>query len=286
MSATTPETASHTTEAEARVSDDGTRTLYDGCPLCTATEIESLREASCASHPLWAPGLPERMRWMSCRSCGHVFTEGHYQPEALAKLLEKTNPHQEPGGDAQAGRAASARIVGAAVDLAGGKLGRWLDVGFGSGALLATAAEFGFEAAGIDLRGSVVEKIKELGYAAFQTELPRISDDGMFDVISLADVLEHIPFPGDAMLQVRRLLRDDGLLFVSSPNSDTLVWRTLDAADRNPYWAEIEHYHNFDRARLYALLGVWSFAPVRYGVSERYVSGMEVFARKTPENDS
>ena len=41
---------------------------------------------------------------------------------------------------------------------------------------------------------------------------------------------------------------------VSMPNSDTVIWRALDWQDMNPYWFEIEHYHNFNRARLYDLL--------------------------------
>ena len=46
-----------------------------------------------------------------------------------------------------------------------------------------------------------------------------------------------------------------------------------------PYWAEIEHYHNFDRASLYKLLAECGFEPVSYGVSDRYRCTMEVVAR-------
>jgi hypothetical protein len=42
----------------------------------------------------------------------------------------------------------------------------------------------------------------------------------------------------------------------------------------------IEHYHNFSRSRLYALLRETGFEPVRYGISERYRACMEVIARK------
>jgi hypothetical protein len=33
-----------------------------------------------------------------------------------------------------------------------------------------------------------------------------------------------------------------------------MVWRLLHANKVNPYWAEIEHYHNCSRKRLYAFL--------------------------------
>ena len=57
-------------------------------------------------------------------------------------------------------------------------------------------------------------------------------------------------------------------------------WRLLDAAKVNPYWGELEHYHNFSRARLYALLKECGFEPIHYTISERYRVCMEVIARR------
>jgi hypothetical protein len=46
------------------------------------------------------------------------------------------------------------------------------------------------------------------------------------------------------------------------PGSDRLSY-PLDRQKANPYWAEIEHCHNFSRSRLYALLREMGFEPVR-----------------------
>jgi hypothetical protein len=54
----------------------------------------------------------------------------------------------------------------------------------------------------------------------------------------------------------------------------------LHANGANRYWGEIEHYHNFSRGRLYALLKEHGFQPVEYSVSERHRAGMEVIASK------
>ena len=77
----------------------------------------------------------------------------------------------------------------------------------------------------------------------------------------------------------RRALAPQGVLLLSLPNMDSMLWRALDAQDINPYWGELEHYHNFGRERLDALLRDEGFEPVRYGVSERYRASMEVVAR-------
>ena len=134
---------------------------------------------------------------------------------------------------------------------------------------------------GLDLRESNVRLVQQFGYEAHCLEFEAYRPDDPFDVISMADVLEHMPFPKQALRHAWALLRDGGLLFVSMPNSDSFLWEFLTRNGVNPYWGEIEHYHNFGRARLFDLLAECGFEPVRYGVSVRYRACMEVVARKS-----
>jgi hypothetical protein len=54
----------------------------------------------------------------------------------------------------------------------------------------------------------------------------------------------------------------------------------MNISNKNPYWSEMEHFHNFGRSRLYSLLEEFGFRPERYSVSERYKACMEVIAVK------
>ena len=270
------------------------RIRYDACPLCGCEAMTDLLAFDCSKHPLYQPQLPAAIQWCECFECKHVFTEGYFGTEAQALLVASAHD-QEPESDPDRGRVVWSRVVervtavlrgggGFAVAPGAGatgegSLGRWLDVGFGDGALLLTAQEWGYQPLGIDLRPACVKKIVALGVPARCGALESIDDPASCTVISLADVVEHIPFPKTALDHVRKLLVADGLLFVATPNMDTGSWRVLDQARRNPYWAEIEHYHNFTRRRLYALLAEAGFEPVWYGVSNRYLCGMEVIAR-------
>jgi len=83
---------------------------------------------------------------------------------------------------------------------------------------------------------------------------------------------------------VSSLLQNGGVLFVSMPNSGSVLWQQLNANNVNPYWGELEHYHNFSRERLYALLAEFGFEPVRYGISKRYRACMEVVAIKSAKS--
>ena len=271
--------------SKQRISSDGSRILYEPCPVCGEEEIKFFREADCTAHPHYREGLPRTMRWVQCAGCEHIFTEGYFTQEALARVLETAHPHQipSPGKELETARHIAARIVGSLGSVLGRLGGRWLDVGFGNGALLTTAAEFGYDATGIDARPAVVTAMRSLGYPARCVEFTDFRDEEGFDVISMADVLEHMPFPRQALRHAAGLLKPGGLVFISMPNMDCLIWRLLDRQESNPYWAELEHCHNFTRERLYALLREEGFDPCHYAVNARYLAGMEIIARRPGE---
>jgi SAM-dependent methyltransferase len=259
-----------------------TRIAFDACPLCGAEDAGEIKIASVRGHPLYDPALPGDIHWVSCDRCGHVFTDGYFDARGLEVLFSRAHRMQTPGVDVERARGVAAKIVEDVGRLRERLGGRWLDVGFGDGALLTTAEEFGYDVVGLDLRTQSVERLRAMGFPAHVAEITSFEPESRekFDVISMADVLEHMPFPKPALARAHALLADDGLLFVSMPNRDSFAWKDLDARDANPYWAELEHLHNFGRRRLYALLEEMGFHPLRYGISQRYVACMEVVARR------
>jgi SAM-dependent methyltransferase len=258
-----------------------TRIPYEACPLCNSRDLAEEIVADCTGHPLYKPALAKTQRWLRCAACDHVFTDGHFTEAALKILFATTLAGQEPGKDIETARYVSGRMIEGVCSLRSNLGGRWLDIGFGNGALLATAEEFGFDVVGIDMREENVEKMQQMGFEALAIELTCYQPSALFDVISMADVLEHIAFPKAALLHAHSIMNDDGLLFLSMPNADSFLWRTLTKNLVNPYWGELEHYHNFGRRRLYKLLEECGFTPKRYALSHRYRACMEVIAQKT-----
>jgi SAM-dependent methyltransferase len=254
------------------------RILYTGCPLCASSKIRNVLKASCSKHPLYNEAIPDTMTWSICDSCNHIFTEGYFTDAALAVIFSKTNERQQLGHDLENQRLVSARMIDRVLPFK--DRGIWMDVGFGNGSLLFTAAEYGFTPVGLDLREANVTALRDAGGEAYCIDMNKLDHDGRYDVISMCDVLEHMPYPAQALEKAHRLLRDDGVIFVSMPNIDSTLWNALDGSKANPYWGELEHYHNFGRKRLYALLNQYGFEPLRFGVSERYRCCMEMVARK------
>jgi protein O-GlcNAc transferase len=250
---------------------------YEACPLCGGMSAP-LGSIGCTQHPMWVEGLPTELTWCECPDCGHVHTDGYHDADELDLMLSGTAEGQRPGHDIEGGRYTWAPTVEAVAHHIPPPA-RWLDVGFGSGSAMFVAAEFGFDVSGIDLRRSTVDDMAAIGYAVECVDLK--DHVGVFDIITMFDVLEHMPHPRASLGHVDRLMAPGGVLVVSAPNADCEAWRFLTAAGANPYWHEIEHYHNFTRGRLTALLADAGFDVVSYRVSNRFRLGMELVARKT-----
>lgn len=257
------------------------RILFEKCPLCGATAIANSVTGNCAEHPLYHKSLSPVLQWKQCQDCKHIFTEGYYTDEVCKLIYSQTLEAQQVGYALEQERVLSSRIVEKILPYA--SEGYWLDVGFGNGSLLFTAQEYGFTPIGLDLRADTVKTMASIGIDAYCEDISRFSFKSCLAVISMADVLEHMPYPEAGLKAAHRLLADDGVLFISMPNSESIVWKALDLKNANPYWGELEHYHNFSRSRLYELLRAFGFEPARYSISERYRSCMEVIAvKQTP----
>ncbi len=257
------------------------RITYESCPLCGAKEMTTIREAVCSRHPLYNDAISPTMTWRRCLSCSHIFTDGYFTEEASKAVFSKTKKDQSVGADIEKQRFVAARMVEKVLPYA--QAGLWLDVGFGNASLLFAAEEYGFTPVGIYLLKDKVEALKKTGIEGHCLDISGFADPRKFHVISMADVLEHMPFPATALKAAHALLEDGGVLLVSMPNADSMLWKALDQSKANPYWGELEHFHNFGRTTLYRLLAGHGFKPVRYGVSQRYRACMEVVAIKLRE---
>lgn len=107
------------------------------------------------------------------------------------------------------------------------KKGRILDVGCGDGEFLLHFKERGWEAYGVDLsEASYRLARKKLGRYVFNCELKDCHfPDSYFDLITLNHVLEHMLDPNEELREVHRILKDDGILLLSTPNIDSLQFK-------------------------------------------------------------
>lgn len=257
------------------------RINYDSCPLCNSDNLVVEVRANCSNHPLYSPKLPEIISWLRCQQCDHSFTDGYFGADGFEELTKKSNDSQVLSlKHAEQWRLICSHIITNISNIRDSYTGRWLDIGFGNGALLLTAQEFGYKVTGIDLRNSSIEGLKPYIEDVRFQDFFDVDEYGQYDVVSMADVLEHVPFPKTFLAHAYKLLKPSGLVFISLPNISAPIWKILNNHNANPYWGEIEHFHNFSRERLVSLLEDYDFEYCYYGVSERYRACMEVAAKK------
>lgn len=118
------------------------------------------------------------------------------------------------------------------------KEGKLLDVGCGNGLFLAFAVERGWDGYGLDNSpGAIRVAQNRLGDRIRLTTLLEASyPSDSFDIISLFEVLEHLPDFTDHLREIHRILKPGGWLCVSVPNFASLErwifgkwWVGLDA---------------------------------------------------------
>lgn len=170
----------------------------------------------------------------------------------------------------QEGRRAQARIILAKISKFK-KQGKLLDIGSGPGIFLDEARKQGWRVTGLDLSGWA----QQYGKEKFGVEivLGDLSGAGFpedsFDAVTLLDVIEHVKDPKETLERVHRILKDDGVLYISTPDIESFVSRILGAR-----WWGINKYHlsYFSKKTLEKLFMAVGFKKLRYSSYPRIFS--------------
>jgi len=107
--------------------------------------------------------------------------------------------------------------------------GRILDVGTAGGTFLAVAKRQGWDVAGCEPNQWLCSWGRE--HYGLSITPGTISDMNLanhsFDVVTLWDVLEHMPNPREALIECRRVLKPGGLLVVNYPDIGSWIARLM-----------------------------------------------------------
>jgi len=190
------------------------------------------------SHPpIWA-----------CRDCGVLF---QWPAPAAADLTRAYADVVDPLYMAEGeNRLLTFRRVARVLGPASGR--RLLDVGAYCGYFLQVARECGFEAEGLELSRWAAGHARLLGFPVHSEPLVQLArGPRRYHVVTMWDVLEHLPDPEEEVDAARTLLEPGGRLYLSTIDTGSLSARLLGA--RWP-WLMDMHLVYFDRANLSALL--------------------------------
>jgi 2-polyprenyl-3-methyl-5-hydroxy-6-metoxy-1,4-benzoquinol methylase len=166
-----------------------------------------------------------------CASCGHLYLAS-WRSE-LARFDELYGYfHDRKGSLERRTSPINARRLAELLGELGAEVAgrRLLDVGAGEGKLVHAACRLGWDARGIDLSEHAVASCREEGLPIERLDFfdARLSDE-RFDVISMCELLEHVPHPARFLSRAEELLDEGGILYFTTPNFDALSRRALGA---------------------------------------------------------
>ena len=113
-----------------------------------------------------------------------------------------------------------------------------LDIGCNTGALVKAFRDLGIEAYGVDVSQAVISNAPQevKGYLTqlniTQDRLP--FEDGRFDLVTILDVLEHLPHFHWGLCEIRRVLKVDRHVFISSPSKLTEIFSKITLHQNDP----------------------------------------------------
>jgi 2-polyprenyl-3-methyl-5-hydroxy-6-metoxy-1,4-benzoquinol methylase len=229
------------------------------CPICAAHEHEPVYPGTIAAPAedlaaYFSSSRTRRGHWpiVRCRGCGLVMSDPQDDGETLRRIYAAL---EDRAHDVDArSRQRSAREQVALVDAHRPRRGRLLDVGCSTGIFVAEAFRAGWQVTGTESSAWAVERARARCPQATVVDCPLGAfDPGLarYDAITLWDVLEHVSAPAVSLARIRRWLAPGGHLFLSVPNVNSLVARTMGRR-----WVLLlrEHLWYFSPATLSALL--------------------------------
>lgn len=252
--------------------------LTEECPWC-GSKGEDIIPYYCSPQVMdlnHKQSFPPAKLWMKCRRCGNYFVynfpkssvgliNGHYTRERNDDQLQYTFPLATYDPIFNQFRAFT--------------LGTdYLEIGTGTGEMLAVALEFGYHVEAIEICQADCERISSaLGVDVKWCDIADYETDKQYDVIVMGDVLEHVLEPVHVLKKVKQMLKKDGVLWISTPNYNCAYARMEKFS--HTMWHQLRHYTYVSFESLKEVLQSIDLEVLHYNMSPRYIGSMELFIK-------
>jgi 2-polyprenyl-3-methyl-5-hydroxy-6-metoxy-1,4-benzoquinol methylase len=138
--------------------------------------------------------------------------------------------------------------------------GRLLDIGCARGLFLSNfLTTEDFDIYGIEPRDWICARaVKRLGNKVFCGTLKEANlPDTQYDVVTMINLIEHLPSPKNTLLEVNRVMKPGALLMIETPNVEGLLTRIM--GNRWHTFLESEHNFFFSKTTISNLLSKTGF---------------------------
>lgn len=241
------------------------------------------RCAACGDEHLHYAFSVKDHRLVRCANCATMMLNPQPTDEALAAIYGEdyallADSERGLRHAAELKRRTARHYLDLIGEYRGGHGGTLLEIGCGQGDLLAEAASLGYHVTGADVSPYACRVAQSAIGASGRVicgGLDAIEGNGAFDVVVLADVIEHVREPARMLERLHQLLKPGGTLFIATPALDSWSARWL-----RHRWMEfkLEHLTYFNRQSLQTLLLDQGFGQLTVASNHKYLSAAYIHA--------
>ncbi len=201
--------------------------IVHNCRVCNSTNLVLVKKSNLDSvldsnhFAITDSHYGQTLDLYACEECGLIQSR---RLEDVNSFYEGLQDKEYENTRAERARQARQIVMGLTKLMPTGRL---FDVGAGSGILVEQALELGYTASGLEPSTWLQEQAQQRGLPVLAGVLPdeRVGDN--FDLVTLVDVIEHVDDPFGLLLDIKAILRPNGLLLLTTPDVDSLLARCL-----------------------------------------------------------
>ena len=205
--------------------------ILTACPICKSEQIGPYAMK-------YQKGFPHNSRTI-CKSCGIVFAnpvadeqelnafyKNYYDKGNFGDLQYKQKTIQQFNTIQSSSKDGLLNIDKNIKYYSGN--GQFLDVGFGLGVHLYMAQKLGYRVYGTELDSDCINFVAPYlpNAQLFSGDLLSANyENNYFDLINICHVIEHLIDPNSYLLELNRIVKNEGLIIVSTPNIGALAYQ-------------------------------------------------------------
>ena len=185
-----------------------------------STETQNNHCVKCGSEELSPMKRYANNHLTSCKSCGFVFCDIAPSAKTLEDYYE--NNYNRTNYFSPITRARYNHLLDQFEVYR--NTNRILDIGCGHGFFLEVAKERGWEVFGTELSEAAIADCESKGLTMHKGKINNDSfDSDSFDIVVSIEMIEHINYPVDYVIQIQRILRKGGFCYITTPNFNSLL---------------------------------------------------------------